>query len=29
VAALMEAVGFTRVRRVDGCLFHPVLVGTR
>lgn len=29
VAALMEAVGFTRVRRVDGCLFHPLLVGTR
>lgn len=29
VAALMEAVGFLRVRRVDGCLFQPVLVGTR
>ena len=29
VAALMEAVGFTRVRRVDGCLLQPVLVGTR
>jgi SAM-dependent methyltransferase len=29
VAALMETVGFTRVRRVDGCLFQPVLVGTR
>ena len=29
MAALMGTVGFTRVRRVDGCLFQPVLVGTR
>ena len=29
VAALMGAVGFLRVRWVDGCLFQPVLVGTR
>jgi SAM-dependent methyltransferase len=29
MAILMEAAGFTRVRRIDGCLFHPVLVGTR
>ena len=29
VAALMEEAGFTRVRRIDGCLFQPVLVGTR
>ena len=29
VATLMGAVGFSRVRRVDGCLFQPVLVGTR
>jgi hypothetical protein len=29
VAMLMEQVGFTRVRRIDGCLFQPVLVGTR
>ena len=29
VAMLMEQAGFTRVRRIDGCLFQPVLVGTR
>jgi SAM-dependent methyltransferase len=29
VAALMESVGFKNVRRIDGCLFQPVLVGTR
>jgi SAM-dependent methyltransferase len=29
VAMLMERAGFTRVRRIDGCLFQPVLVGTR
>lgn len=29
MAVLMEEAGFTRVRRIDGCLFHPVLVGTR
>ena len=29
VAALMESVGFKSVRRIDGCLFQPVLVGTR
>ena len=29
VAMLMEQAGFTRVRRIDGCLFHPVLVGAR
>lgn len=29
MAALMEGVGFTNVRRIDGCLFQPVLVGTR
>ena len=29
VAMLMEQVGFTRVRRIDGCLFQPVLVGAR
>jgi SAM-dependent methyltransferase len=29
VAALMGAVGFSRIRRVDDCLFQPVLVGTR
>lgn len=29
MAILMEEAGFTRVRRIDGCLFHPVLVGTR
>ena len=29
VATLMGAVGFSCVRRVDGCLFQPVLVGTR
>ena len=28
-AALMESVGFKNVRRIDGCLFQPVLVGTR
>lgn len=29
VAAAMESVGFKKVRRIDGCLFQPVLVGTR
>ncbi len=29
MAVLMEEEGFMRVRRIDGCLFHPVLVGTR
>jgi hypothetical protein len=29
MAVLMEGAGFTRVRRIDGCLFQPVLVGTR
>ena len=29
VAMLMRQAGFTRVRRIDGCLFHPVLVGAR
>ncbi len=29
VAALMRAAGFANMRRVDGCLFQPVLVGTR
>lgn len=29
VARLMEQAGFTRVRRIDGCLFQPVLVGAR
>ncbi len=29
VATLMEEVGFKDVRRLDGCLFQPVLVGTR
>jgi SAM-dependent methyltransferase len=29
VAVLMEQVGFKRVRRIDGCLFQPVLVGAR
>jgi len=29
IAVLMEEAGFTRVRRVDGCLFQPVIVGTR
>lgn len=29
VAAVMEGVGFKNVRRIDGCLFQPVLVGTR
>lgn len=29
MAALMGEAGFTRVRRIDGCLFHPVLVGSR
>jgi SAM-dependent methyltransferase len=29
MAVLMGEAGFTRVRRVDGCLFQPVLVGTR
>jgi hypothetical protein len=29
VAMLMERAGFTRVRRIDDCLFQPVLVGVR
>jgi SAM-dependent methyltransferase len=29
VAALMESVGFRNVRRIDDCLFQPVLVGSR
>jgi len=29
MAVFMEEAGFTRVRRIDGCLFQPVLVGTR
>jgi hypothetical protein len=29
MGALMEEVGFTNVGRIDGCLFRPVLVGTR
>jgi hypothetical protein len=29
VAALMESVGFRNVRRIDGCLFQPVFVGSR
>lgn len=29
MAVLMEEAGFTRVRRLDGCLVQPVLVGTR
>jgi SAM-dependent methyltransferase len=29
MAVLMGEAGFTRVRRIDGCLFQPVLVGTR
>jgi len=29
MAVLMGETGFTRVRRIDGCLFQPVLVGTR
>jgi SAM-dependent methyltransferase len=29
VAALMGSVGFRNVRRIDGCLFQPVLVGSR
>src|SRR5262249_19026201 len=29
MASLMGEAGFTRVRRVDGCLPQPVLVGTR
>ncbi len=29
MAVLMAEAGFTRVRRIDGCLFQPVLVGTR
>src|SRR5262245_223841 len=29
MAGLMEEAGFTRVRRIDGCLFQPVLVGSR
>jgi ubiquinone/menaquinone biosynthesis C-methylase UbiE len=29
VVMLMERAGFTRVRRIDGCLFQPVLVGVR
>jgi SAM-dependent methyltransferase len=29
VAALMKSVGFRKVRRIDCCLFQPVLVGSR
>lgn len=29
VAMLMEQAGFAKVRRIDGCLFQPVLVGAR
>jgi len=29
MAVLMGEAGFTRVRRIDGCLFQPVLVGSR
>ena len=29
MAVLMREAGFTRVRRIDGCLFQPVLVGVR
>ena len=29
MAVLMGEAGFTRVRRIDGCLFQPVLLGTR
>jgi SAM-dependent methyltransferase len=29
VAMLMEQTGFARVRRIDGCLFQPVIVGAR
>jgi hypothetical protein len=29
VAVLMGEAGFTRVRRIDGCLFQPVLAGSR
>ena len=29
MAILMEEAGFTWVRRIDDCLFRPVLVGTR
>jgi SAM-dependent methyltransferase len=29
VAMLMEQAGFARVRRIDGCLFQPVIVGAR
>ncbi len=29
MAELMEETGFEKVRRIDGCLFQPVLVGTR
>jgi len=29
VAMLMEQAGFKRVRRIDGCLLQPVLVGAR
>lgn len=29
VAGIMQEVGFKGVRRVDGCLFQPVLVGTK
>ncbi len=29
MAILMGETGFTRVRRIDGCLFQPVLVGSR
>ena len=29
MAVLMGEAGFRRVRRIDGCLFQPVLVGSR
>jgi hypothetical protein len=29
MAVLMGEAGFTRVRRIDGCLLQPVLVGSR
>ena len=29
MTVLMREAGFTRVRRIDGCLFQPVLVGSR
>jgi hypothetical protein len=29
MAVLMGEAGFARVRRIDGCLLQPVLVGSR